>query len=346
MFVRNCWYVATWSHLLPAGGVLGRQILDEPVVLYRTDTGRLVALEDRCPHRLAPLSLGRVRGETLQCMYHGLTLDPTGRCTRVPGTDKIPPNATAVAFPVAERDGWIWVWPGSPDAADEALIPAGFDLPDVRFSMRYGEIPYAADYQLLNDNLCDLSHLDFVHETTLGGATAGGWSTGQPTVKPTDRSVRVERWLQRRPTGPGSDEFADIWSSYEFSAPGILVMRTTFYPLGSAEHCRFGPPPDGLMPILRRVDQQAVTPTGARSCAYLFAAGFEGTTPSPRAMERMYGIVMAAFEEDRRMIEAQQRIRDLTPASKKRAFLPGDTAPEKFRRILARLAAAERSAAD
>ncbi len=98
MFVRNCWYVATWSHLLPAGAVLGRQILDEPVVLYRTDSGRLVALEDRCPHRLAPLSLGRVRGEALQCMYHGLTLDPAGRCTRVPGTDRIPPQAPAVAF--------------------------------------------------------------------------------------------------------------------------------------------------------------------------------------------------------------------------------------------------------
>ncbi len=345
MFVRNCWYVATWSHSLPAGTVVARQILDEPIALYRSESGRLVAMEDRCPHRLAPLSLGRVKGERLECLYHGLTLDPAGHCVGAPGSDKIPPNANARTFPVTERDGWIWIWPGAPAVADEALIPRGFDLADPRFTMRYGEIHYAADYQLVNDNLCDLSHLDFVHETTLGGATAGGWSEKPPEVNPFGRGVRIERWLKDRPSSPGGVDLTDIWSCYDFSAPGILVMRTTFYPRGSAERSGFAAPADDLEPLLSRVDQQAVTPTGDKSCMYLFGAGFENAKLSPKAMERMYKIVMDAFAEDRIMIEAQQRIWDMTPPDRKKAFLPSDKAPHMIRKILTRLAEEEQSAA-
>ncbi len=337
MFARNCWYVAAWSHLLPAGAVVGRQILDEPIALYRTESGTLVAMEDRCPHRLAPLSLGCVQGEQLQCGYHGLTFDTAGRCIGVPGAEKIPPGTNARTFPVAECDGWIWIWLGAPGAADEALIPRGFDLADRRFTMRYGEIGYAADYQLVNDNLCDLSHLDFLHKTTLGGATAGGWSDHPPRVMPLERGVHIKRWLKDRPASPGGTDLTDIWSCYDFSAPGIFVMRTTFYPRGAADRCGLAAPSDDLAPLLRRVDQQAVTPTGEKSCNYLFAAGFEGTTPSPGALERMYKIVMDAFAEDRTMIEAQQRIWDLTPASRKKAFLPSDKAPHLFRKIMARL---------
>lgn len=337
MFVRNCWYVAAWSHLLPAGAVIGRQILDEPIALYRTESGALVAMEDRCPHRLAPLSLGCVQGEHLQCRYHGLTFDTAGNCIDAPGTEKIPPRSTARTFPVAERDGWVWVWAGAPHLANEALIPRGFDLGDPRFTMRHGEIHYEADYQLVNDNLCDLSHLDFLHETTLGGATSGGWSVQPPRVTALERGVHIERWLRDRPSSPGGNDLTDIWSCYDFSVPGILVMRTTFYPRGSADRCGLAAPSDDLVPLLRRVDQQAVTPTGENSCNYLFAAGFEGTTPSPKAMERMHKIVLDAFAEDRTMIEAQQRIWDLTPASRKKAFLPSDKAPHLFRKVVARL---------
>jgi nitrite reductase/ring-hydroxylating ferredoxin subunit len=337
MFVRNCWYVAAWSHLLPMGTVIGRQILDEPIALYRTESGALVAMEDRCPHRLAPLSLGCVQGEHLQCRYHGLILDTAGRCIGVPGSEKIPPRTNARTFPAVECDGWIWVWPGAPNLADEALIPRGFDLADQRFTVRYGEIGYAADYQLVNDNLCDLSHLDFLHKTTLGGATSGGWSDQPPRVTSLERGIRIERWLRDRPSSPGGTDLTDIWSCYDFSAPGILVMRTTFYPRGAAERWGLAPPSDDLAPLLRRVDQQAVTPTGEKSCTYLFAAGFEGMTPSPVAMERMYKIVMDAFAEDRTMIEAQQHIWDLTPAPHRNAFLPSDKAPHLFRKMLTRL---------
>ena len=122
-FIRNLWYVAAWSHELEGAGPIGRVIIDEPVVLFRTPDGAVVALEDRCPHRHAPLSLGRVEGNRLRCMYHGLTFDSAGRCVAIPGGATIPPGTVARRFPVQERWSWIWVWTGDPAKADPDLIP-------------------------------------------------------------------------------------------------------------------------------------------------------------------------------------------------------------------------------
>ena len=80
MFLRNCWYVAGWSHHIAADSLVSRTMLGEPIVLYRKADGGVVALEDRCCHRLAPLSRGRIEGNDLRCMYHGLKFAPSGRC--------------------------------------------------------------------------------------------------------------------------------------------------------------------------------------------------------------------------------------------------------------------------
>ena len=112
-------------------------------------------------------------------MYHGLRFGADGVCVEVPGTTTIPPRLAARAFPVVERSSWIWVWPGDPAKADPALVPEAFGLDNPEWVMRSGGIDYDADYQLVNDNLCDLSHLDFVHETTLG------WAIGRGVVAPT-----------------------------------------------------------------------------------------------------------------------------------------------------------------
>ena len=90
MWIRNAWYVAAWSHEIAGDGLLARTIMNEPLVLYRTSNGSVVAMEDRCCHRLAPLSLGRREGDDLRCMYHGLKFGPDGRCNEIPGQTTIP----------------------------------------------------------------------------------------------------------------------------------------------------------------------------------------------------------------------------------------------------------------
>src|SRR5271165_7220434 len=123
MFLRNCWYVAGWSHHFAEDALVARTMLDEPIVLYRKRDRTVVALEDRCCHRLAPLSLGRREGDDLRCMYHGLKFGPDGRCKEIPGQAAIPAKAAVRGYPVVERGSWIWVWMGEAARADVAQIP-------------------------------------------------------------------------------------------------------------------------------------------------------------------------------------------------------------------------------
>src|ERR1051325_8974348 len=108
MWLRNAWYVAAWSHEVGPDGIVPLTIIDQPLVLYRKSDGGVVALEDRCCHRLAPLSQGRREGDELRCMYHGLKFAADGRCIEIPGQATIPAKARVRSYPVAERGSWIW----------------------------------------------------------------------------------------------------------------------------------------------------------------------------------------------------------------------------------------------
>ena len=198
MFLRNCCYVAGWSHHIAADSLVSRTMLGEPIVLYRKADGGVVALEDRCCHRLAPLSRGRIEGDDLRCMYHGLKFAPSGKCVEVPGQDFAPSSAVVRSYPVVERDCWVWLWMGEPTLADPALIPAalGHDHPD--WFMQTGQLAYEANYELINDNLLDLTHLSYVHEKTLG-RNSMSWGESRPQVTPIERGLRIARWVVNNP---------------------------------------------------------------------------------------------------------------------------------------------------
>jgi phenylpropionate dioxygenase-like ring-hydroxylating dioxygenase large terminal subunit len=170
MFLRNCWYVAALAHELIDGRLLSRMLLGEHVLLYRGESGRVIALNDRCPHRGALLSQGRLEGDAVRCMYHGIKYDGSGACVQIPGQEMIPPKLRVRSYPVEQRSHFIWVWMGDPAKADPALI---VDLPylhDPRWKGLPAYLHYAANYLLIVDNLSDLSHLAFVHTKTLGGS--------------------------------------------------------------------------------------------------------------------------------------------------------------------------------
>lgn len=341
MFVRNCWYVGAWSSELCEGGLLGLEIIGEPIVLFRTD-GQVHALEDRCPHRHAPLSLGRLEQGHLRCMYHGLLFAPEGHCVSVPGSALVPPHCAARSYPSFERDGWIWVWMGDPSAADVLLVPTAFGVSDPKWTMRSGQIDYLANYMLVNDNLCDLSHVDFVHQQTLGLATGYGWSEAAPRVRQRDRSLRIERWLTARPASPTNPTLVDTWNGYDYHVPGVFVMESKSYLHGIAERLEFAEPNE--KPMTHRVEQQAVTPIDENRTRYFFATGFDAANLPEKLIASIFETVMAAFAEDRTIIEAQQRIWDKTPHHRQKAFIPQDKAPAMFRRLINRLVEAEPAA--
>ena len=107
MFLKNHWYVAASTSEI-GRTPLRRVIMNEPVVMYRTEDSTAIALEDRCPHLRLPLSMGKLVGDdVLQCYYHGLRFDRTGACVRVPGQDLIPPSARIKSYPLVDRYKWL-----------------------------------------------------------------------------------------------------------------------------------------------------------------------------------------------------------------------------------------------
>jgi phenylpropionate dioxygenase-like ring-hydroxylating dioxygenase large terminal subunit len=338
MFIKNLWYVAAWNHELGSDKPISRTIIGEPIAFYRKQDGSVVAVEDRCPHRQAPLSMGRIEGDNLRCMYHGLVFGCDGVCKSIPGSEVMPPHTTARTFPATEKASWIWVWMGDPAKANVADIPDGQGLDNPAWVTRSSALDYAADYQLINDNLTDLSHLDFVHETTLGWASGSKWSEDSPKITRLDNGVLIERWFVNQVANPGEavPVLVDTWNEYRFLLPGLFLMISKLYPLGTAAKFQFGPPAADEQQLMWRFDQQAVTPIRDGETRYLYAAGVEARIATAELLEGLFAIVNAAFAEDKRMIEAQQKVWNLTPSSRQKAFIPQDKAPAMFRRMIAR----------
>jgi phenylpropionate dioxygenase-like ring-hydroxylating dioxygenase large terminal subunit len=339
-FLKNTWYVAAWSHEIAADGMLARTITRVPLLLWRDRAGTVMALEDRCCHRAAPLSKGRREGDHIRCMYHGLLFDKTGQCIEIPSQDFIPPSAKVRAYPVVERFKWVWIWMGEADKADPSLIPDTHTLDDAGWRGTPGYLHYDANYLLITDNLLDFSHLPYVHETTLGGSAK--YAGIRPKVTRHARSVRVERWLiddepapflRKLKTWPGN---VDRWNIYDVVLPGVLLMDSGSAATGTGA-------PQG-----RRIDAaeffgcQAVTPETATTSHYFFQQSHGFALDDPSVTENLQQSVLAGFKEDMDIILAQQRILDLVPGAPMLAMRM-DTALASFRVMMDKAIAAERA---
>lgn len=168
-YLKNAWYMACWDRDL-GDAPMGVTMVGETIALYRANTGEVFGLEDRCPHRMAPLSLGRCEGTQLRCMCHGLVFNFDGSCAEIPGQEHIPPTVRVRTYPVIEKYNAIWVWLGEADRADRAMLPEFEGYGSPKWAMEPGHMDYDAPAKLVHDNLLDLSHVGFVH----GVATAAG----------------------------------------------------------------------------------------------------------------------------------------------------------------------------
>lgn len=341
-FPENCWYVAAWSDEIDETSVIDRTILGNRLALFRISTGEIAAFRNRCPHRSVPLSCGIREDDNLRCGYHGMLFDPQGQCLEIPGQDRIPPTARATTYPAIERAGWVWVWPGDPKLMDEALIPDINPLGDPLFQMRTGYLHYAADARLIHDNLLDFSHLQFVHRNTFGGGA--DWS-GKPDMSRRRDGFRFERWFPDIPPPPifrsALPEGArmDLLNIYEFDAPGILTVRTAMQPAGAAPRNAIA-----IDDALSNFSAQAVTPETANTAHYFFSIGLPRSEPEA-ALEQLLGGTLAAFEEDRTIIEVQQELLLKEPDEPiARTALEADAALNQMRGILRQMAQSERKA--
>jgi len=169
MFVRNAWYVAAAAEEI-TGKPLARTLLNEPVVIFRNGRGEIAALADRCCHRGAPLSLGNATERGIRCGYHGLEFDREGMCIEIPGQRVIPKHARVLSYPVFLKADYVWIWLGQADKADPSEI---VDYPpddQINWPRAHDMLHLQASYIMVLENLMDLSHLSYLHKTSIGSS--------------------------------------------------------------------------------------------------------------------------------------------------------------------------------
>ena len=341
VFLRNAWYCAGWDTDVGIGreDLVVRRIAGRSILLYRTTEGRLVAMEDRCPHRSAPLSLGRKEGDAVRCMYHGLLFGPDGECREVPGMNKLPPNCAAATLPVVERDNWIWVWMGDAVNADESLICKALGPSDPNWTLKTNSIRIETNYRQEIANLADLSHVSWVHGMTFGGSD--GWSFIKPRHKRHTRGIET-RYCVRSVPAPtfathlfAPDDRFDIQVHVTLSVPCNFIMSFRVHEAGGAKEG----PADGKL-LLDTFTSQAVTPRDEGSIDYYFSWGTSKETEFPGIVDLMYRTNMEAFLEDKRILEGQRQ-RQLEYPDAPQVDIIHDAGPGQMLWVLDKLLAEE-----
>ncbi|MDE2361505.1 MAG: aromatic ring-hydroxylating dioxygenase subunit alpha [Hyphomicrobiales bacterium] len=339
-FLRSAWYPAGWSRDIGDAPV-SRRILNEDIVLYRKSDGAVVALEDVCPHRLLPLSFGKRKGDALECGYHGATFDASGRCIRIPGQELIPANARVRAYPVAERMGLAWIWMGAADRADPSTI---YDLPQYHdpewMAVEGDALPVAANYLSLADNLCDPSHVSFVHLSTLGNAQSEDvpvqWEMSEP-----EKKILTWRWIIDAPAIPLFQKFGgfagpvDRWHYYHYHAPNIAVIDFGSAPTGT------GAPEGRRDNGVQIYACHFMTPVDEAHSIdhWQFVANFKADEATRQSMIENFRM---AFAEDKLILERIEANEQRMPERRPLRFAM-DASPVRMRRMVADMIAAERS---
>ncbi|MBL8664078.1 MAG: aromatic ring-hydroxylating dioxygenase subunit alpha [Candidatus Odyssella sp.] len=307
MFLRNQWYVAATTKEI-GRALLARKILGEPLILYRTAAGAPVAMEDRCPHRAAPLSRGKLIGDVVQCPYHGMDFAPDGKCTHIPGQESIPPRLKARTFPMAEKHGWAWIWMGDAAKADPALIHDYHWNEEPGWEPVFGYTHVNAEYRLVVDNLMDLTHETFVHPTSIG-QTAVAETPITTTME--NGKVKVSRLMPGIPAPPLFAKLRglttiDRWQHIYFDLPAHVRIDAGGVPADTKDRAR------GLNWMV----QNAMTPETERSTHYFWAISRCFEVGDAAVSRTIHGQITNIFQEDCAILEEQQKRLDNDPLNR------------------------------
>jgi phenylpropionate dioxygenase-like ring-hydroxylating dioxygenase large terminal subunit len=346
--IRNTWYAAGFSGEFAPGALGGQVIAGRPLVLWRTQAGAVAALDARCAHKRFPLWEGRLLGgDVLECAYHGFAYDAGGRCVKIPALheqdDKIPQTARQRAFPVAEQDGVVWLWPG--DAEPAAAPPRTPEIGSAAWETISTEpMEIAANARLLIENLFDLTHFYPLHADNIGSLADAmvpveierGGHDGIPYLRTIRR--RSSFTLPPMTRDRFGLEVADQVQRHTMVGPGLFHVVVTVAPpgrLGSDQEQGFVlyqtiTPRDDAHHVWRR---SISAPAGARWAG----------SPGQSLAEAVAAGAPAVVAQDRWAIEQQQAMFAFPDEGYREVHIRTDGAVVMARRILDDLEAAEGS---
>jgi len=298
-YPRNTWWVAARADEVTREP-LGVWILDRPVLLYRQRDGSVAALDDRCPHRWAPLSKGRIVGDDIECPYHGITFSPNGECVRIPSQAAIASSCKVRSYPVIESKPFVWIWMGDPERMREYDPPHDLSWAVTEgWSVAGGLIEMEGNYMQLHDNVLDLTHFGFVHRDSLG---VTDWIHA-PKMTTSDTTVTFRQEFLDRPQSP-------FHTAATNSPPGRLASR--FVTEGSwispalevaSETVEFNNVSPGERSKFTFQVAHATTPISMNRYRYYFLVGWDVVLPR-EIHDAMGPGVVAIFSEDKGILQA------------------------------------------
>jgi phenylpropionate dioxygenase-like ring-hydroxylating dioxygenase large terminal subunit len=338
LFLKNVWQVAAFSREIVPGAPFARTLCNLPLVMYRTRAGKLVAMDDRCAHRNSPLSLGKIVGDHLQCGYHGACFDATGACVSVPGQKVVSIHAKVPTYPIVERHKLAWIWLGEAAKADASLIPDISWMESPMWVCSEGYTLVAAHYQLLIDNLLDLSHETYVHGKTIGHDAV---AESPVSVEETATHLIVKKEMLNCTPPPfyqhaarlGPNDPVDRWQRTTFTPPAICVIDVGVNPLP--------PVREGAVRVGGQVIN-LITPESDTTSHYFWAFARDCRLDEPALTEYLRAAVEATFAEDEVMLEGQQKRVNHPTAPTFNVAFKTDIAPTRARKMVARMLGAER----
>ena len=330
--LRGHWYVAALAHEITTQPIM-RVLFDQPILLYRTEDGEAVALSDACPHRNAPLHLGRVVGDRIACPYHGLRFDPSGRCVHNPNFNDPAPSVRARAFPLVERDRMCWIWMDAAEDAAPARIPDFSKIASPTVSPVDGYLKIAAREPLISDNLLDLSHTEFLHPYL---ANDGFNTRLQQRVRQDDNTVYSIYSIEDEPMTP---LLAQLWDK-----PAIARADMRFHMRWDPPSCLLleigatlpgAPPSDGVTAYVSHL----LTPETASTTHYFWTFARDSRRDDQTFDGHLQASIANAFmAEDAPIIEWQERYEQLpTLPPVPRQLLRGDAGGARARRVVEQL---------
>jgi vanillate O-demethylase monooxygenase subunit len=334
--IKNCWYVAARSDEV-SRNLKARRILGSSVVLFRSTSGTAIALQDRCAHRSFPLSEGKLDGDIITCRYHGLQYDTSGQCVKIPSQDRAPGKIGLRRYPVIERPPFIWVWMGNPDKADPKLAPELEWLDNPGWEIAIGYLKIDGSYVHMHENLLDLSHLSFLHETSFGTPE---YAAAPYDIRITDDDIQVWRHvncqlpaLYAKPLG-WEGARAIRHSGSQLVSPGLHVNTGIFENLDL--------PPEGQTPQSTVKVGQIITPESNTSMHYYYVLARNFALGDRGVSDFMLKGFTTAFSED---LSALQKITEMhrqeDPSFLYEIDIPSDRAGIEMKRRFKRMAEAE-----
>jgi phenylpropionate dioxygenase-like ring-hydroxylating dioxygenase large terminal subunit len=304
-YPMDCWYVAASGEQL-SYALTAREVLGVPLLMYRQQSGDVVALEDRCSHRRLPLSMGQLVSDRVVCRYHGFTFDGAGTCVAVPSQDHVPYGADVRSFLVREQGPFVWVWLGNPVRGRRTALPSLTWLDDPGWTSFGGTLSVAANYMLLHENALDRTHFAFVHPDT----THRGYLDTPPPlqVEVSETSVSYARTFEAGPIASWQAAATGL------SPEGRYVQQESGVFVSPALHVDhmdvLGPAGDGSERAFRTRFTRAFTPIDARSTAVFWQVSRDFGAGDPTADETLRRVHERTMAEDQPLLEAIQTVVD------------------------------------